>query len=61
MTNRTIKKLVAALLVALFVYAAAAELVFRFRHPWMTEDERAVYTFRALAFGRVPYAEARPR
>lgn len=47
--------------VALLVYLAFASIVFQFRHPWMTETERFLYTWEAITFGTVEYAEARPR
>jgi hypothetical protein len=42
-------------------YFIVASVVFRFRHPWMTDTELIVHTIDALAFRAVPYHDARPR
>ena len=42
-------------------YLIVASVVFRFRHPWMTETELIVHTIDALTFRSVPYHDARPR
>lgn len=46
---------------ACLLYCMIASTVFAFRHPWATETERFLYFGRALTFGTVDYAEARPR
>jgi hypothetical protein len=50
---------VAVLVVVLYV--ATAFVVFGLRHPWMTETEKFLCTFDAMAFRKVPYEVMRPR
>lgn len=42
-------------------YLIVASVVFRFRHPWLTDTELIVHTIDALTFRSVPYRDARPR
>ena len=42
-------------------YLVVASVVFRFRHPWMTDTELIIHTIDALTFQTVPYHDARPR
>lgn len=49
------------LLVALVIYLMAAEIVFQFRHPWMTSTERFLHTPDALQFKQLRYEDVRPR
>lgn len=50
-------------LVALVVmlYLLVANIVFGYRHPWMTDAERFWYLPEVVTFGSVKYSEARPR
>lgn len=52
---------VAAAILAVVLYCGVAMSVFGWRHPWMTDTERFIYTWRALTWQTVDYAEARPR
>lgn len=48
-----------AWLALLAVWLLAAEVTFRFHHPWMTETERFLYLGKALTFQRVAIDEVR--
>lgn len=65
MSEKTIGQRLAenfVLILLVFVaYALIAQIVFSFRHPWMTDTERLLNFHKALLFQRVEYQEARPR
>lgn len=47
------------LFVALVFYVVIAEVVFAFRHPWMTDTERFLNTPAALTFATVKQEDIR--
>lgn len=61
MKSGTLDGFVVLAAMGVFLYIALAQTVFAFRHPWATDTERFLYVGRALTFGSVDYAEARPR
>ena len=61
MNRAKLDGIVAMVGLAFLLYCMTASTVFAFRHPWATETERFLYFGRALTFGTVDYAEARPR
>lgn len=46
--------------ILLVLWVVVAEIVFSFRHSWMTDTERFIYTKSALMFRKVSFHEARP-
>jgi hypothetical protein len=46
-------------LIGLVLYFFIACIVFAFRHPWMTEMERALNIGKAIKFEKVSYEQTR--
>ena len=49
------------LVTLLLVYVVSAFVVFRLRHPWMTETELLLCPVATMTFQKVPYEAMRPR
>jgi hypothetical protein len=59
--NAVLNRSLSVVIYGAVAYLIVASVVFRFRHPWMTDTERIVHTIDALTFRSVPYHDARPR
>jgi hypothetical protein len=59
--NAVLNRSLSVVIYGAVAYLIVASVVFRFRHPWMTDTELIVHTIDALTFRSVPYHDARPR
>lgn len=48
-----LRAIVATVLVLLFAWAAIGDLVFSFRHPWLTDIQRMFHLWDAMTFQRL--------
>lgn len=48
------------LIAFLVVWIIIAEIVFSFRHSWMTDTERLIYVKSAMLFRKISINEVRP-
>lgn len=54
------KNIPSTLVILLILWIVLSEIVFSFRHSWMTDTERLIYIKSALLFRKVAYHDARP-
>lgn len=57
--NRYIKDLATIIAVALFAWLLFSVVVFKLRHPWMTETETFLNIPNAMLLRKIPYDEMR--
>ena len=48
-----LRAIIATVLVLLFAWAALGDLVFSFRHPWLTDSQRMFHLWDAMTFQRI--------